>query len=201
MRLFLFSLIATVSMFAFASKSKSKHDSFPAEAKRVTQVPVRADDDAKCITIPTKLEMLCSYVADQTKDPSPLAPRYKYMYQRRILEASCVDVGKDSEETIAKKVSSMWSQFEDKLFCDSTQFGVIHGSLLKFGAVSKNDRFIIDIVDWKVPLNKVDRTDGRTLLDYVRDEMKRNKGNALEPILQGYYDELREAGAKHRSEL
>ena len=54
---------------------------------------------------------------------------------------------------------------------------------------------------WKVNLNKVDKTDGRTVLDYIKDQIERNKGLATEPVLQGYYNQLKKAGAKHRVEL
>ena len=144
---------------------------------------------------------MCIYIGSRTKDPDPLKPEYKYMYQRRFLEAACVDVNKDSEEGISKKVSGMWSKFEEDLYCNNGQFDVQNGSILKYAAVSKFDAFIDDIIKWKINLNRVDPTDKRTILDYVKYQKEKNAGNALEPILQEYYELLRDAGAKHKSEL
>lgn len=49
--------------------------------------------------------------------------------------------------------------------------------------------------------DKIDEADGTTVLDYTRKEIVRNKGNANESILREYYDVLRKAGAKHKTEL
>ena len=149
---------------------------------------------------PKKLRGMCMLLSSQEKDPS-LPGRFVYLYQRKFLEAACVDVGKDSDEVIARKISKVWSDNESTLICNNTKFDVSNGSMIKFAVNLKFDPFITDMTFWKVNLNKVDQTDGRTLLDYVKDHIDRNAGLATEPILRGYYAQLKKAGAKHKSEL
>jgi len=149
---------------------------------------------------PKKLRAMCGMVGDWTKDFEPQG-KYEYLYQRRFLEAACVDLEKDSKEEISKKISQVWIENEDKFICNNTQFDVGNGNIIKFAVVKNFDTFIFDIIDWKVNLNKVDETDGRTVLDYVKYQMEKAKGTSLEKKLKFYYSSLKSAGAKHKSEL
>lgn len=150
----------------------------------------------------SKMRNLCTIVSGRMKDKSP-ETGYKYLYQRRIYEAANVDKAVDDKETIAKKIRSMWTVSEQLklLSCNSTQFDVMDGNLLKYAVSYRFTEFIDEAISWRIPLNKVDYTDNRTLLDYVQYHVTKNKGNALEELYQIYYDKLRSAGAKHRSEL
>jgi len=141
------------------------------------------------------------FVGSRTEDPNPLSKRYTYMYQRRIFEAAGVDVNKDSEDEIARKVSGVWELYEDKAICNNLAFDVKDGSVLKYGVATKFDAFIYDIIKWKINLNKVDASDNRTLLDYIQFQIWRTEGTSIERKLQGYMKQLRAAGAKFRSEL
>lgn len=147
-----------------------------------------------------KLRGLCIFVGGRTKVSNPHG-RYVWEYQNRIMDASCVDVVKDSEELVAQKVSKMWKDNEEKLICNNTSFDVSNGNLIKFAVNMKYDEFILDVADWKVNFNKVDKTDGRTVLDYVQMQIDRSKGLSIESKLRDYYRILRQAGAKHRAEL
>ena len=149
---------------------------------------------------PKKLRGLCGMVGALVEDSEPQG-KYKYLYQRRIFEAACVDVNKDSEEEIARKVSKVWKENEDQLICNNTAFEVGNGNIIKFAVNMTFDSFIFDMAIWKVNLNKVDATDGRTVLDYVKYQMERAKGTSAERVLSLYYSSLRRAGAKHKSEL
>lgn len=147
-----------------------------------------------------KLRGLCMYVGSYIEDDKPRG-RYKYTYQIKILEAANVDIEKDSETLIAQKVSQLWQQYEDKLICNNTLFDVGNGNIIKFAVSQLDDRFISDVIDWKVSLNKVDEFDGRTVLDYVQDQIKSAKGTSLERRFSSYYSSMRHAGAKHKHEL
>ncbi|MBW8359257.1 MAG: hypothetical protein K0M63_05555 [Weeksellaceae bacterium] len=149
---------------------------------------------------PKKLRGLCMFVDSAEKDPNPQG-RFVWKYQRKFLEAACVDVKKDSEEEIGKKISKVWAENERTLICNNTKFDVTNGNLIKFAVNLKFDEFILDMAQWKVNFNKVDETDGRTVLDYVQSQIERNKGLPAEPTLKRYYDMLKKAGAKHKSEL
>jgi hypothetical protein len=147
-----------------------------------------------------KLKNLCMFVGDQADEPGA-GDRYRYAYQRRLAEAACVDPQKDSKETQASKIAAVWKQYEAELTCNSLQFDVVNGSILKYAAMHQFDAFIRDAIKWGVPLNRVDESDGRTLLDYVRHHRDRNQGWAIGERFGQYYDLLRKAGAKHREEL
>lgn len=149
---------------------------------------------------PKKLRGLCMYVESKEKDPNPQG-RYSWKYQKKIFEAACIDVKKDSEEEIGKKISKLWHDNEKTLICNNTKFDVANGNIIKFAVNLKFDEFLINMAKWKVNFNKVDEMDGRTVLDYVQDQIVRNKGLPSEPTLKDYYNMLRDAGAKHKWEL
>lgn len=131
-------------------------------------------------------------------DPNPIGFN-RYLYQRRILEADCVENETD-EKKQAGQISGMFDAFADRLVC-SGQFDIINGSVIKYAVNKKFDEFIDDLILWKVNLNHVDKGDGRTLLDYIQHQINRNKGNALESKLKSYFDQVRAEGAKFASEL
>jgi hypothetical protein len=149
---------------------------------------------------PNPLKNLCMFIDSRTKDPSPKG-NYEFLYQRKILDAACVEVGKDSPTVIREKIGKLWDKFEGKLICNSLQFDVANGNIIKYAITTLFDEFVQDMVTWKVNLNKVDDSDGKTVLDYLHIQIQKNSGNALEEKFQNYYKLLREAGAKHKFEL
>jgi hypothetical protein len=119
-----------------------------------------------------------------------------------ILEASCVNVAIDSEAVEYRKIQDMWLRMENQLICNSTRFDVQNGSIIKYAINTLFDHFVEDIQNWGVNLNRVDASDGRTVLDYVRDRVHRSREHpSSSRRFQSYYNDLRAAGARHRSEL
>ena len=154
-----------------------------------------------CRVDASKFESLCADVGMRIPDKDKSGP-YEYRYQRQVYEAACVDLETDSEAEIARKVSTVWNANEDWLYCSSNQFNVPNGSILKYAVSRTFTAFLDDAIEiWQVNLNKVDASDGRTLLDYVASEQEKRKGTGIEKTLQQYYDKLRRYGAKHRAEL
>lgn len=153
----------------------------------------KAEKDIKC----PNLIAICSMIGSRTKDSST-TNTFKYLYQRRLYEGAGV-VGETDETVIAKKISKYWSQCEDELVCDA--FDTPGASIIKYAVRSNFDLFLEDITEWGVNLNRVDRVDEKTPLDYVKYQIDINKGNPLENKMKYYYDLLRESGAKHKSEL
>ena len=149
---------------------------------------------------PKKLRGLCMFVDSKEKDPNPQG-RFVWKYQRKLLEAACADLAKDSEEEIGRKIAKLWKDNEAILICNNTKFDVSNGNIIKFAVNLKFDEFLIDMTFWKVNLNKVDEIDGRTVLDYVAMQIQENEGLASEPVLKRYYAMLKKAGAKHKIEL
>jgi hypothetical protein len=150
----------------------------------------------------SRVVLLCMLVSNRVLD-SDRTRGYKYLYTSKIYEAARVDTANDNEEVIAKKIRAMWAVADQlELFqCSGAQFDVTKGNMLKWAVSYQFDAFVKDILKWKIPLNKVDASDNRTLLDYIQFWVERNKGNAMEPVYQDFYDRFRAAGAKHRAEL
>lgn len=149
-----------------------------------------------------KLRHMCMMVFDRTLNEDPESEnQVKYMYQQRLLAAGCVDLAKDSEQVRAQKIQNAWKMYEEDLKCNSVTFDVKDGHILKFAIADKFDEFIDDVIKYRLNLNKVDASDGMTVLDYVKHHINRTKGTAIEGKYQSYYNKLKQAGAKHKSEL
>lgn len=185
--------------FAVNAQDADCEDKTIEKIKPVMAVARAAAEETVCPN-PKKLRGLCMFVGDKEKDPNPLG-KFVYKYQRKFLEAACVDIKKDSEEEITKKISNVWSENEKTLICNNTQFGVANGNIIKYAVNLKFDEFLIDMTQWKVNLNKVDDSDGKTVLDYIQSQIDKNKGLPAEKTLQRYYDMMKKSGAKHKSEL
>ena len=146
---------------------------------------------------------LCDAVAGQILETDP-SRRTHYTFQTKIYAASCVDESADSAEVIQQRIQVFWLVAEPTLTCSQLNFSVKDGHILKL-AVERNSRdFINDVVrKWKLSLNHVDRSDGRTVLDYIAAELAqaRSTNPDLVPILQRYFDLFRSRGAKYASEL
>jgi hypothetical protein len=122
-----------------------------------------------------KIKNICMTINERTLDDVPFSNN-RYIYQRKILEASCVDIERDNQETINRKVQHMWKTFEPKLICNSLQFDTQNGNLIKYAIHGFFDDFIDDVIVCKVNLNMVDKYDGMTVLDYLQSKMDRVKG-------------------------
>jgi len=141
---------------------------------------------------------LCGLVSSQNRDPDSGL----YEYQSVIYAASCVDPAAETPEDIRRKVQAFWVRYSDHLRCNTLNFSPSNGLLLKFAVARSSDRFLRDAVQvWRVDLNRIDPVDGKTVLDFIEDELVRNQQPAIQRRLRRYYGMLREAGAKHRREL
>lgn len=122
----------------------------------------------------------------------------EYSYVTKFKKAACVNP-EDSEEISNKKIREAWLKYEDRLICNSMSFAIQGGSILKAAMISSNKDFYHTVIKWKVNLNRIDPADGKTVLDYIRDEIKKNPPNI--EFYKAYYNVLKDHGAKHRSEL
>lgn len=193
-----FAFVGLLLLSSFAVHAQEADCATPTEEKLQPMIAVAAAaaDEGGCPNR-AKLKNLCTMVSGRMKDSSG---KNKYLYQTRFQESACIQ-SSDSEEVKAQKIKEAWSKYEDDLKCNSTQFDVMDGSLIKYSVSYRFDEFIDEVIKWKINLNKVDATDGRTPLDYIKYHIEKNKGNALEGKFQIYYDKLKAAGAKHKSEL
>ncbi|MGV4413337.1 MULTISPECIES: hypothetical protein [unclassified Chryseobacterium] len=119
-------------------------------------------------------------------------------YVTRFKKAAGV-TPEDSEEEMYRKIREVWNEYEDCLICDTIAFSLIGGNILKAATVRRNKDFYNTVIKWGVNLNRIDPVDGRTVLDYFRDEMAKNPPNI--EFYRAYYNVLKEHGAKHAAEI
>ena len=88
---------------------------------------------------------------------------------------SCVDLTKDSPETIRIKVQCMWKKYYAEFGCDNIGFLVPQGNILKYAVNQEWELFIDGVVELGIDINMKDPVDGKTLLDFTLDEINRYK--------------------------
>jgi hypothetical protein len=160
-----------------------------------------------------RLEGLCDDVSESfTADPGT---PYKYRYEQKIIGAAGLNKN-DFDEASASgtrpnasgvtKIQRLWSYDwaqepkRRRLKCET--FDVLSGSILKYALKMGNYLFFARAVQvWRVPVNYVDESDGRTVLDYVEKEIDRTDGTETSETLRVYHRMLLKAGAKRRAEL
>lgn len=197
-------LAALQAGMAHAAGTSSAEAAVPA-ATLLTDAPLTAEDiacqdrkDADGISHGRqKLNHICLMISLQSEDSTG---RYTYKYQRALYDAGCGKEG-DSEAVLMAKMRRVWTRHEADLKCNSPKFELVDGHILKHVVNENFEEFIDDAIDIKLPLNRIDPADGRTLLDYIEHKVQKNAGRTIEKLYQRYYDKFRAAGARHRREL
>lgn len=158
-------------------------------------------DFSKCKPTMPNPNQFCGYVGSQNTYKG-IDSNFDYTFQEVMYNSACADIENMSEKEIAQKLREWWDLYKNKLLCDSLQFNVPNGSVFKYAVSGKVTAFIDDAIYYKFDLNFVDKADDRTVLDYTRDEIKKHmETSETKKVLEGYYQKLRKAGAKHKSEL
>ena len=128
-------------------------------------------------------------------------------YKEELLQMSCVDLTKDSPQTIRAKVQCMWRKYYAEFGCDDTGFLVPQGNILKYAVNQEFELFVDGVVEeFGLDINIKDPADGKTLLDFVLDEVKRykkdpryqDKAKELQRIYNHFRNDLK---AKHAIDL
>lgn len=148
---------------------------------------------------PLNVADLCQFVADETAEPDA-SKRTSLVYETKIHEAACV-ADTDSPDQVRAKIQAFWKEHGHQLVCNVLNSGVRNGHILKLAVNRSSTRFIKDAArKWKVDLNHVD-ADGKTVLDYVEEEIAASKGTSRESTLKTYLQVFRASGAKYKKEL
>lgn len=165
----------------------------------VTSKGLSAQTNEPCFN-PAALKNICMFIDSRSKVEKPVL-QYEYTFIYKLFSAACVDPAVDSEEVIAQKIRRMWLKYEDQLVCNSMKFDTTDGNIIKFAVAQTFDDLIYYVTKWGVNLNRVDKYDKRTVLDYIQFQINKNKGTAIEGTLQNYFKRVRQAGGKFASEL
>lgn len=120
-------------------------------------------------------QALCADIGSKAKVSSRELKYYVYTFEKRILKLSCVNLEVDDEETIIRKVQSFWNKYKTKCKCDSLQFNLSNGNILKFAISQNMFIFIETIASYELDINFIDPADGLNLLDYTTKEIERLK--------------------------
>ncbi len=148
----------------------------------------------------------CAAIESKVLDIPPSHPLTTYMYQAMLVRAAGVQQSDDAE-ALGRKVRAVLDAQMPRLVCNTINFNPRNGSILKLAVARQNTSFINDVLRWKVALNLVDTTDGKTVLDYIRDRRDAALANSIgkpssfAATMDRYYRKFRAAGALHRSEL
>ena len=120
-------------------------------------------------------------------------------YQQKIEDAAGVTPS-DSPELRRQKTADLFAHRMPT--CDGADFSVSHGNILKYAVSVRTFDFInLAAYTFDADLNAVDSSDGRTVLDFVDDEISRNVGRPAEDELRYYRDFLVGAGARTTAQL
>ena len=119
---------------------------------------------------------LCLDLSSRAKISDKDKELFTFMYEKRMWDLACVDIGIDSEETAKLKVQKWWNKYKTNCKCDSVAFGLQNGNYLKF-ALSQNMPEVIETIasSYGGDINFIDPADGLNLLDYIIAEIARLK--------------------------
>lgn len=130
-----------------------------------------------------------------------------FKYQESLWKMSCAKDGVDDLETARKKIQKMWNQYRALFSCHYLGVKVPGGNVTKYSLETGFPEFIRDAVkDYKLDMNFKDPIDGKTILDFVKDEIayfKRSPSD-ITPKIKEYerlYELLATNGAKHAKDL
>lgn len=158
---------------------------------------IALDDDCSCPR-PKDGHFLYLWTLTENKDPN---------YDNHLQRISCVDKEKDTDATIREKVNCTWEKYYAEWICNSTGFSVGDGNVLKYAVNEENELFVDGMVqDFGININLRDPADGKTLLDFVSDEILRYRNDEnygyKAPELELIYNHFKnDLNAKHAIEL
>jgi hypothetical protein len=113
---------------------------------------------------------ICSYSRD--KKLAPEDSELNYLFEQQILKMSCATEGKDSPQAIKQKTSIMWNTYRTKFACDSLEFNVPNGNILKFSMNFNFPDFIYTMVNtYDLDMDFKDPADNKTIIEYLDEEI------------------------------
>lgn len=192
MKKIIFLLIFVLLVFNNPIFSQNKSDNSKTEKSEEGTCPAPKAIDYKA---------LCADIGSKAKVPASEAEFYEYTYEKRMWTLSCANPTKDSEEKAKEKIAKMWSKYQKQFKCDSVDFGVQNGNVLKF-SLSQNMPGVIETFasTYGLDINFVDPADNMNVLDYVNSEIKRltqlQNTSGIIAVYEQYKEALIGLGAK-----
>ncbi len=130
------------------------------------------NEDCDCVEVPVDFAKLCSYSKDKKR--SEVGPPFTFLFEDILAKMACVDLKKDSKETMIRKINCMWNKYRTKCKCDSLGFGVPNGNIAKY-VINFNfpDWYFIMKDNYGLDFNYIDPADGKTLYEWLKQEISK----------------------------
>lgn len=142
---------------------------------------------------------ICDEITSKRNTDEKYFDKFTMMYEQKMWEMPCAFPHTDSVPEATIKINRMWNKYKLDFKCDTLGFNVPQGNVLKFAISDGYETFIETIVEnYGLDINFKDN-DGKTVLDYVNDEIKRRyiPGNPGPTFFLMHYKKLLiELGAK-----
>lgn len=131
---------------------------------------------------------------------------FSYKYQEDLWKMSCAEVGKDTSETAKQKIQIMWNTYRTEFKCPGGVTDSIHnGNVTKYAMDNQFSTFVVySIKKYELDMNFIDPRDGKTLLDFVEEQLEMWKKTSFTSKTNEYqrvYDLLIKTGAKRAKDL
>jgi len=119
---------------------------------------------------------------------------------------SCVDLKKDSKEVAYQKVRCMWNKYREEFRCyNFTGVSVADANVAKFSMDTGLTSFlVIAVKKYKLDMNFIDPADGKTLMDFLKEQLEKYKNFKYTEKAEEYeriYKLLENYSAKHAKDL
>lgn len=146
------------------------------------------------------LDGLCASISTQQRareNPTEIA----YVFERKIFQAANVDFSKDTGASARLKLKTLWMNHPWDFQCQANNFNVSNGSILKYAVATRTFSLLDDFHIWNLDYNRVDESDGRTVLDYIESLIPQYVGTNIGTNLTNYREIVREHGGLHAGQL
>ena len=95
-----------------------------------------------------------------------------FKYQQTLWRISCANENSDDLEVARQKVQRMWNKYRTLISCKGPGVKVDGGNITKFSLETGFSIFLHDAIkDYKLDMNFKDPADGKTILDFVNEEI------------------------------
>ena len=150
-------------------------------------------------------ELVCDNV--YTKKVSGDETDLNFKYQETLWKMSCAKDGTDNMDEARKKIQVMWNKYRTSFSCNYPGLKVPQGNVTKMSVDMGFTTFLMDAVkEYKLDMNFRDPIDGKTVLDFISEELAGLKKSTMDLSskineYESLYKMLQANGAKHSKDL
>ncbi len=202
----LFATTLLISLSAFSSPTKLDCQTSSTFEKNLKDIEKVTKNSQECAE-PNRgdIGQLCLEMNENESAGEESELNFKY--QQTLWRISCANENSDSIEVARQKVQKMWTKYRTLISCKSPGVKVDGGNITKFSLETGFSIFLHDAIkDYKLDMNFKDPADGKTILDFVNEEIGLLKRPPIDrpAKLNDYqiiYQLLKTNGAKSGKEL